>query len=80
MVGAVAWSKNRNGNSVIVNIFAMILSGAWMIVGYYITEGVLYGNWITPVASIPGNLAQIIIGLIFCLPITKVLKKYVKYF
>lgn len=79
MVGAIAWSKNKNGNSLIVNVFAIILSGIWMIAGYYITEGVLYGNWITPVASIPGNLTQIIVGLVLGVPIAKVLKRYVKY-
>ncbi|GIM28359.1 membrane protein [Clostridium polyendosporum] len=79
MVGAVTWSKNRDGNNLMVNIFAVILSGAWMIFGYYITEGILYGNWIAPVASIPGNVTQIVIGLILGLPIAKVLKRYVKY-
>ena len=29
------------------------------IVGYYIAEGIIYGNWVAPVASIPGNLVQI---------------------
>ncbi|MDT8717120.1 ECF transporter S component [Clostridium sp. 19966] len=79
MIGAITWSKNRNGNSLLLNIFAMLLSGVWMIIGYYITEGILYGNWITPAASIPGNLMQIVVGLILGLPLAKVLKKYVKY-
>lgn len=26
--------------------------------GYYVAEGILYGNWITPLASIPANLIQ----------------------
>lgn len=79
MVGAITWRKNRDGNNLMINIFAIILSGVWMIVGYYITEGILYGNWLTPVASIPGNVTQIVIGLILGLPISKILKKYVKY-
>lgn len=79
MVGSITWSKNREGNNFLFNVLAVILSGAWMIVGYYITEGILYGNWLTPVASIPGNITQIVIGLILGLPIAKVLKKYVKY-
>lgn len=29
------------------------------VAGYYIAEGIIYGNWITPAASIPGNLVQI---------------------
>ena len=50
-----------------------------MIGGYYITEGILYGNWISPMMSIPGNITQIAIGLILGLPIAKILKKYVRY-
>ncbi|WP_297428014.1 ECF transporter S component [Clostridium sp.] len=79
MVGYITWGNNRNGNNLAVNILAVILSGAWMIAGYYITEGILYGNWLSPVASIPGNVTQIVIGLILGLPIAKILKKYVKY-
>ena len=71
--------KIENGNNFLINIFAVILSGAWMIGGYYITEGILYGNWISPMASIPGNITQIVIGLVIGLPIAKILKKYVKY-
>ncbi|EKQ55527.1 MULTISPECIES: ECF transporter S component [unclassified Clostridium] len=79
MVGYITWGNNRNGNNLAVNVLAVILSGAWMIAGYYITEGILYGNWLSPVASIPGNVTQIVIGLILGLPIAKILKKYVKY-
>jgi len=79
MVGYITWSKNREGNNFLINILAIILAGAWMIGGYYITEGILYGNWISPMMSIPGNIAQIVIGLIIGLPMAKVLKKYVKY-
>ena len=79
MVGYITWSKNREGNNFLINVLAVILSGAWMIGGYYITEGILYGNWISPMMSIPGNIAQIAIGLILGLPIAKILKKYVKY-
>lgn len=79
MVGTIAWSKKRDGNNIMINIISIILSGVWMIVGYYITEGMLYGNWLSPVASIPGNVTQIVIGLILGLPICKILKRYAKY-
>lgn len=29
------------------------------IAGYYAAEGIIYGNWIAPVTSIPGNLVQV---------------------
>jgi len=79
VMGAIVYSNNKKGNSIIFNILGVILSGAIMIVGYYITEGILYGNWVAPVASIPGNLTQILVGAALGLPIAKILKKYAKY-
>jgi uncharacterized membrane protein len=79
MVGAIAWSRNEEGNSIILNLLAIILSGIWMIIGYYITEGRLYGHWASPVASRPGNVTPIVIGLLLGLPIAKVLRRYKKY-
>lgn len=79
MIGAITCGKNKDGNNIVTNIIAGILSGIWMIVGYYITEVILYGNWLSPMASIPGNVAQIVLALIIGIPIAKILKKYVRY-
>ncbi len=79
MIGTIAWSKGREGNSFRINLFALILSAIWMIAGYYISEVILYGNWIAPMASIPGNITQLVIGIIVGLPFAKILKRYVKY-
>ena len=45
-----------------------------MLAGYYIAEVILYGNWASPVASIPGNITQLVVGLIISVPLTKALK------
>lgn len=37
--------------------------------GYYIAEGIIYGNWIAPAASIPGNLLQIGLAAVITLAI-----------
>lgn len=79
MIGSIAWSKGREGNSLVINILAIVLSAIWMIAGYYVSEVVLYGNWIAPMASIPGNITQLVIGAVVGVPFAKVLKKYVKY-
>ena len=47
------------------------------VVGYYIAEGILYGNWIAPVASIPGNLVQIGVAAVIVLLIVGQLQKIV---
>ncbi|MCR8745103.1 ECF transporter S component [Romboutsia lituseburensis] len=78
IIGQVAWSNGKNGNNVVTNIIAIILSGVWMIFGYYITEIILYGNHIKALASIPGNVTQIIIGIIIGIPVAQILKKHIK--
>jgi uncharacterized membrane protein len=79
ILGAISYSNNKNGDNNIINIFAVIISGIWMIGGYYLTEVILYGNWFSPIASIPGDITQIVMALIIGIPMAKVLKKYVKY-
>jgi uncharacterized membrane protein len=78
IIGSIAWSNDKNGNSKIANIVGITISGIWMIFGYYITEVILYGNHIKAIASIPGNITQIVIGLVIGVPAAKVLKRYIK--
>ncbi|WP_343342782.1 ECF transporter S component [Terrisporobacter petrolearius] len=54
------------------------MSGIWMIFGYYVTEIILYGNYVQPLASVPGNITQIVVGLIIGVPVAKVVKKYIR--
>ena len=78
IVGSIAYSKDNDGDNVFLNVIGIILSGIWMIGGYYVTEGILYGNWITPVTSIPGNVAQLVVGLVFGIPLAIALKRVMK--
>lgn len=77
IIGHIAWSNGKCGNNTATNIFAVIISGIWMLIGYYITEVILYGNLVAPLTSIPGNITQVVIGLIIGLPIAKIIKKYI---
>ncbi|MFA1710496.1 ECF transporter S component [Peribacillus frigoritolerans] len=79
IVGKIAWSKGRNGTSIPFNVIATIVSIPFMIAVYYIGEGILYGNWIAPLTSIPGDLVQNILGIIVAVPVCVALKK-VPYF
>lgn len=75
IVGYIAYSRGREGKSTVKNIIAMVLGGLVMIIGYYIGEALTFGNWITPVQSISGNLAQIVVGLPVALFIVEAMKK-----
>jgi uncharacterized membrane protein len=75
IVGKIAWSNGRKGNSIPFNLFAMIISVPFMIAVYYVGEAILYANWIAPLASIPGDLVQNILGMIVAIPVCALLKK-----
>lgn len=47
------------------------------IAGYYIGEVILYGNWLAPLASVPGNITQIAVGAVISIPIIMTLKSAV---
>lgn len=76
LAGSISNSRGKDGRSFIFNLLAVIVSGIWMMAGYYIAEVILYGNWLTPATSIPGNIAQLTIGLLalFLVPILKRIK------
>jgi uncharacterized membrane protein len=78
IIGKIAWSNGRKGNNTIINIVGIAISGVWMIFGYYITEVILYGNYITPLGSVLGNITQIVVGIVIGVPIAKILKKHIR--
>ena len=55
-------------------LLAMLAACAIKIGGYYIAEGIIYGNWIAPLTSIPGNLVQIAAAAVITLVIIEPLR------
>jgi uncharacterized membrane protein len=45
-------------------LLGMLLAGLWMVGGYYVAGGIMYGSFIVPIFSIPWNMVQFVIGLI----------------
>ena len=45
-------------------ITAMICGGLFMVLGYYVAEGVMYGNWIAATIGIPWNIGQFAVGMV----------------
>lgn len=54
---------------------ALVLACLLKVSGYYIAEGIIYGNWLAPLSSIPGNLCQIGIAAIIALPVVSILRR-----
>lgn len=46
------------------------------VAGYYGAEGIIYGNWLAPMTSIPGNLVQIGVASVIVLPVVLKLRKH----
>ena len=70
-VGVIAEKKDDTIGYGIAIAMACIIKVA----GYYVAEALIYGNWIQPVMSIPGNLVQIGVAAVVVLPIAGTLKK-----
>lgn len=60
------------------NVLAIVVACVLKIVGYYIAEGIIYGNWIAPAATIPGNLVQIGVAAVLVLPIAEVVRRAIR--
>ena len=75
LMGFTVGAITKKHNSFPFYLIAIIAAGAIKVGGYYIAEGIIYGNWITPVASIPGNLLQIGVAAVIVLPFVRRIRK-----
>ena len=77
IVGAMGFAVGKiteKKTSYIRNAVAIGVALVIKVIGYYIAEGILYGNFIAPVSSIPGNVIQICAAAVIVLPISVRLK------
>lgn len=70
VVGAITENRKKYG----WYILALVAACAIKVVGYYIAEIILYGNFLAPVSSIPGNLLQIGVAAVVTLIIIEPLR------
>ncbi|WP_339252153.1 ECF transporter S component [Sporosarcina sp. FSL W8-0480] len=75
IVGKIAWSNGHHGDSIKFNILGAIASIPVMLAVYYIGQGIMYNNWVAPLASIPGDVIQNVVGLLIAIPLCIALKK-----
>lgn len=55
--------KDRYGIS-FGQLSGMIIAGLWMVLGYYVAAGLMYGSFIVPIFSIPWNIIQFVGGIV----------------
>ena len=74
----IGWiAEKKPFNKAMVNyVLSVILAMAIKVAGYYFAEVILYGNWIAPVGSIPGNVIQVgvagVVALLCIAPLKKI--------
>lgn len=59
------------------NALAISLACIIRVAGYYVAEGIIYGNWAAPMISVPGNIIQVVVAAILVIPVSARLKKVV---
>lgn len=79
IVGIMGYAAGKISakNTIFCYFIAIVVALIIKVVGYYIAEMILYSNYIAPIASIPGNVVQVITAGIIVLPIITALKKTV---
>ena len=58
-----------------LRIVAMICGGLFMVGGYFIAEGIMYGSWVVAALGIPWNIGQFAVGIALAIAITSALSK-----
>jgi uncharacterized membrane protein len=80
IVGAMGYiagliAEKVPGKRAVIYSIAVIAALLIKIVGYYFAEVVLYGNWIAPFGSIPGNVLQVVFAGLVVVPLVARIKK-----
>ena len=59
----------------LAEILGMIAAGIFMVAGYYVAEGIMYGNWVAPALGVPLNIGHFVVGIILATVIAAALSK-----
>ncbi|MDD2483928.1 MAG: ECF transporter S component, partial [Eubacteriales bacterium] len=73
----ITWILKKKEDFVVPlsQILGMTLAGLWMVFGYYVAGGVMYGNFAVSAFSIPMNMIQFIMGFLVAALLTAALSK-----
>ena len=69
--------RKKLGNKAMkaMEIASMVIGGLVMVAGYYVAEGFLYGNFLTPLASVPMNILQFVVGVVLATALYTAMEK-----
>lgn len=78
IMGYVVGAVSEKHSEYLWKIISLVLALIIKIVGYYIAEIIIYGNWIAPMASVPGNVIQITVAAVVVLIVVRPIEIAVK--
>lgn len=56
-------------------ILGMTIAGLWMVLGYYVAGGIMYGNFPVAAFSVPWNIVQFVMGFFLAMVVGAALQK-----
>jgi uncharacterized membrane protein len=75
VLSLLLWYFKRHFKLSMNQLISMIISGIWMVLGYFIAGGLMYGNFVTSIFSVPWNIVQFGVGGILAFLVVKALDK-----
>ena len=70
IVGYIANMGGAGGKTFFLNIAALFAGGLWFLASAYVAQVMIFAvPWEVPLASIPGNMMQIVLALLIGLPL-----------
>lgn len=76
--GKISFWNGKEGNSLIQNLIGFILGAVISLAGYFIADTIIYGNYLTALASTIGSLLTSGVGIVFSLVIVSIIKPIFK--
>ncbi|MCL2397245.1 MAG: ECF transporter S component [Defluviitaleaceae bacterium] len=77
IMGSVAHFGGAGGKKPVRNVLALVAGGAWFIPAAYAAELMIFRvQWQVPVASIPGNVMQLVLALVAGLPLATLISRH----
>lgn len=67
--------KFSGQKQMVTQAMGMVVAGIIMAAGYYLAEGVIYGNFIAPILTLPWNIGQFTLGTVVATTIAGILYK-----
>jgi len=68
-------NKKAKINMKASQIIGMTVAGFWMILGYYVASGIMYGSYVISAFSVPWNIVQFVLGFFIAQLIIIALKR-----